>query len=192
MLARGLIRWLPTILSGSLTAGLLVWILVEAAVEDIQHPIWAQVLAILLVISGLSITSYYCRSVSLCSSNALTPQLDPGLEGQKIFFWAQCEFGCLKSGMPPLQCFQLRRGQGTSAFVETLPLPGAPQMPAPCLAPAVENESCVCCLAPFVEDCQVAILPCGHIFHERCIAAWSLCEANTCPACKRNYSLVEA
>ena len=54
------------------------------------------------------------------------------------------------------------------------------------------QQVCVCCLEEFHTDAQVAILPCGHTFHEPCIARWSLSATvgtgnMACPFCRTPF-----
>jgi hypothetical protein len=44
-----------------------------------------------------------------------------------------------------------------------------------------EPNSCSICTGDFVESENVRILPCGHIYHQRCIDPWLLDCAGTCP-----------
>ena len=52
------------------------------------------------------------------------------------------------------------------------------------------KPTCACCLEDFQPLNQVAVLPCGHIFHEECIAHWSIASsksANSCPTCRKSF-----
>ena len=44
-----------------------------------------------------------------------------------------------------------------------------------------EPTSCPVCQEDFVESASVRILPCGHIYHRRCIDPWLLDFSGTCP-----------
>eukprot|EP00439_Symbiodinium_sp_Y106_P067642 s998_g11.t1 len=69
-------------------------------------------------------------------------------------------------------------------------LPGRDRAaPSKCSTPVVV-KTCLCCLDDFEESNKVAILPCGHIFHEACIKSWSLSlaeAAGSCPACRAQF-----
>mmetsp|Transcript_105682 Transcript_105682/g.146132 ORF Transcript_105682/g.146132 Transcript_105682/m.146132 type:complete len:87 (+) Transcript_105682:1035-1295(+) len=54
-----------------------------------------------------------------------------------------------------------------------------PVMPEP-------NKECLICLDTFDSDAQVYRLPCGHVFHTKCILLW-LEVQNTCPACRKEF-----
>jgi len=47
-----------------------------------------------------------------------------------------------------------------------------------------EEQECPICLDPFVEGDDIRLLPCGHIFHQKCVDVWLLEQAHTCPLCK--------
>jgi hypothetical protein len=44
-----------------------------------------------------------------------------------------------------------------------------------------ESASCSVCTEDFAENDTVRILPCGHIYHRRCIDPWLLDFGSTCP-----------
>ena len=46
-----------------------------------------------------------------------------------------------------------------------------------------ENQQCLICLENFKKGDESIILPCIHIFHSKCIAAW-VKKSHTCPVCK--------
>ena len=47
--------------------------------------------------------------------------------------------------------------------------------------PGHEPASCSICTEDFLDKENVRILPCGHIYHRRCIDPWLLGSAGTCP-----------
>jgi len=51
------------------------------------------------------------------------------------------------------------------------------------------QKSCACCLEDFDVDTEVAVLPCGHVYHEECIARWVLSSAKeaSCPTCRTPF-----
>eukprot|EP00439_Symbiodinium_sp_Y106_P068495 s374_g11.t1 len=56
-----------------------------------------------------------------------------------------------------------------------------------------EQGTCLCCLEDFEDSSVVALLPCGHIFHEECIMAWGIAKrrASTgCPVCRQSFLVV--
>lgn len=50
-------------------------------------------------------------------------------------------------------------------------------------ASAYSQGLCVVCLFDFEEGEKVRKLPCGHVFHARCVSRW-LCRFPSCPICK--------
>ncbi|CAF1138632.1 unnamed protein product [Adineta ricciae] len=46
----------------------------------------------------------------------------------------------------------------------------------------VKNSNCVICLEDFCEDEEIAVCPCEHAFHKRCLSPW-LQNNCTCPMC---------
>ncbi|CAF0752152.1 unnamed protein product [Adineta steineri] len=46
----------------------------------------------------------------------------------------------------------------------------------------VKNSNCVICLDDFYEDEEIAVCPCEHAFHKRCLSPW-LQHNCTCPMC---------
>lgn len=55
------------------------------------------------------------------------------------------------------------------------------------------QKTCLCCLEDFQPSSQVAVLPCGHIFDEDCILAWSAAKrkaSRTCPTCRSNFTVL--
>eukprot|EP00439_Symbiodinium_sp_Y106_P041221 s743_g5.t1 len=56
---------------------------------------------------------------------------------------------------------------------------------------AVSTQTCICCLEDFEESCEVAVLPCGHVFHQECIASWAISSSRnrgSCPTCRENFA----
>mmetsp|Transcript_19053 Transcript_19053/g.35738 ORF Transcript_19053/g.35738 Transcript_19053/m.35738 type:complete len:205 (+) Transcript_19053:34-648(+) len=55
------------------------------------------------------------------------------------------------------------------------------------------DKTCSCCLDDFHMKSMVALLPCGHIFHDECIARWSVSGDSTkiprCPTCRATFQL---
>ncbi|KAK4451391.1 hypothetical protein QBC34DRAFT_493072 [Podospora aff. communis PSN243] len=53
-------------------------------------------------------------------------------------------------------------------------------------------KSCAICTEDFSQGTKVRKLPCGHIFHVRCIDPWLVNFAATCPLCRIDLSVKEA
>ena len=51
--------------------------------------------------------------------------------------------------------------------------------------PCVLESTCACCMDDFTAEDVVARLPCGHVFHEKCVMRWFLVrESSACPMCR--------
>ncbi|CAE7257210.1 Rnf103 [Symbiodinium sp. CCMP2456] len=96
--------------------------------------------------------------------------------------WASEIFSNLQMSRPEFCSHSAQRGP---------PAEWAAPSPAPWMhSTPVVVKTCLCCLDDFEESNQVAILPCGHIFHEACIKSWSLSlaeAAGSCPACRAQF-----
>lgn len=49
-----------------------------------------------------------------------------------------------------------------------------------------EDDTCVICLDAYEEGDKITTLPCGHLFHSRCIMLWFSGNNGLCPICKRD------
>ena len=87
------------------------------------------------------------------------PQLTPAQkEVQRV--WASEVFGSLESSRLAFFSHSARRGP-TAEWENPTPAPWLTATPVPA-------KTCLCCLDDFEDANKVAILPCGHIFHEAC------------------------
>ncbi|CAE7429457.1 Rnf103 [Symbiodinium natans] len=53
-----------------------------------------------------------------------------------------------------------------------------------------QDATCVCCLEDFAPSSEVAVLPCGHVYHRECIVIWSFSNstsAGACPICRSSF-----
>mmetsp|Transcript_16362 Transcript_16362/g.33926 ORF Transcript_16362/g.33926 Transcript_16362/m.33926 type:complete len:236 (+) Transcript_16362:27-734(+) len=96
--------------------------------------------------------------------------------------WAPCRFD-QRQRSPEFYSFEVKAGD---------PISWTPSAPTPLVAPTLvgDLQTCLCCLEDFEETAEVAILPCGHIFHQECVAAWSVCQVSSncrCPTCSRSF-----
>ena len=48
--------------------------------------------------------------------------------------------------------------------------------------PQIQEDACAICLKEFKEKDSLAVLECGHVFHEECIRQWKTTKP-TCPVC---------
>ena len=47
------------------------------------------------------------------------------------------------------------------------------------------SDTCAICVDEFIEEDQVRVLPCSHIFHPQCIDEWLGNHSSLCPLCKK-------
>jgi len=100
--------------------------------------------------------------------------------------WATCEVGTLAKR--PLDYRHVRIITKDGA-VDWTPIAEVSNLSSACFGLELE-KTCPCCLDEFQPDSKVAVLPCRHIFHERCIVRWSLASAAKgpwCPTCRKKY-----
>ncbi|CAE7402249.1 RHA1A [Symbiodinium natans] len=109
---------------------------------------------------------------------------DPPKEGPKEVscVWAPCRFD-LRQSSPEFHSFEVKSGD---------PVSWTSHGPTPLVAPSLvgDLQTCLCCLDDFDPDSKVAILPCGHIFHQECVAAWSVLQVHSncrCPTCSHSF-----
>ncbi|KFX93028.1 hypothetical protein O988_07025 [Pseudogymnoascus sp. VKM F-3808] len=50
---------------------------------------------------------------------------------------------------------------------------------------SIDPATCSICIESFPENENVRILPCNHIYHQRCIDPWLLNKSGTCPLCRK-------
>jgi len=133
---------------------------------------------------------FACMGVTLaalviCSHRLCQPCVpDRAASQEECRWWASCLYDSSMSTEHALQCFSIEGKQITSAQTST------PSVHPAKVAWAKEDDTCHCCLTDFEQQSRVAILPCGHVFHEACIAAWALSasqNASTCPVCRGNF-----
>eukprot|EP00439_Symbiodinium_sp_Y106_P002199 s4021_g1.t1 len=97
--------------------------------------------------------------------------------------WASLCFGSLEKASPDFRLMRIREGCAhpvKRAKASVIPASLKPQ------------ETCLCCLEEFEESDTVALLPCGHAFHEACITEWFLSarSSGACPICRQHLNIV--
>ena len=127
-----------------------------------------------------SITCFCCCAflVPLCCLARSGSRVEPEAERQQV--WSSV----LVSSMD---------GQDQGQDFELLKLQTAPSGPVKTVLgkisvkskPCIAESTCSCCLEDFSAEDVVARLPCGHVFHEKCIMNWFLMRASSnCPMCR--------
>lgn len=118
----------------------------------------------------------------------LTASEDPFLQGvAKYRVWASMPFRATQTGAVP-STFQTYAVHAHGHFECRGPavIKNAPEVLVK------ETASCTCCLSEFDGADIVAMLPCGHVFCEPCIAAWaSSCsnQSSKCPLCRLTFDV---
>lgn len=126
-----------------------------------------------------SITCCCCCTfivVPLCCCLAQRERVEPGAERQEI--WSSVVFNSMDGQGQDFELMKLQTAP--SGPVKTV-LGKISVTSKPCIA----GSTCSCCLEDFSAEDVVARLPCGHVFHEKCIMNWFLMRAsNNCPMCR--------
>ncbi|CAE7843423.1 DZIP3 [Symbiodinium necroappetens] len=100
--------------------------------------------------------------------------------------WAPSRYDMLQSMSPQFCCVHI--GSGRREMSKSIPALQS-SLSASCARDSI-SATCLCCLEDFRPESEVALLPCGHVFHEECITSWSMSpskSARSCPACRMHY-----
>ncbi|CAE7472983.1 unnamed protein product [Symbiodinium natans] len=121
------------------------------------------------------------------NSDLVTPiSLEKQDETSRV--WAPCRYDTLDSICPQFCCFRIEKGKRPKW---ELSRPALELQTTLFAAQAASLSTCLCCLDDFQPASHVALLPCGHVFHEECIASWSVSSASesarSCPACRTKF-----
>lgn len=54
----------------------------------------------------------------------------------------------------------------------------------------VINDDCVICFEKFIDNDNIILLKCNHIYHQACISSWIKIN-NTCPTCRENINIMD-
>mmetsp|Transcript_54142 Transcript_54142/g.127245 ORF Transcript_54142/g.127245 Transcript_54142/m.127245 type:complete len:204 (-) Transcript_54142:101-712(-) len=117
-------------------------------------------------------------------------QVEPARIRERKCIWASQTFEGIGADHdhPELQCVCVKAVEDSAEWVVS-------KRPSKSRASCAHSaKTCTCCLEDFVPDSHVAILPCGHVFHEECIATWSLslsASSCLCPTCRTSYGWTE-
>ena len=127
-----------------------------------------------------------CFACRLCFHDRPQSGTQPSGQGMKPqemrrFIWASYLYWNLGATVSVFREVQLRPHTKPVEGRSVSKLPGAK---------VVKDASCLCCLEEFRPLSQVAVLPCGHVYHTDCIASWSMSGstmASQCPACRQRF-----
>mmetsp|Transcript_51957 Transcript_51957/g.116544 ORF Transcript_51957/g.116544 Transcript_51957/m.116544 type:complete len:200 (+) Transcript_51957:67-666(+) len=103
--------------------------------------------------------------------------------------WASCTFGELHSAIDmSFSRVLVKRDDARTEWTSE----GTLSRSVPVAPPG--QKTCPCCLDEFHPQSAIALLPCGHIYHEECMVCWSLSSAKTpgCPTCRANFDFRES
>mmetsp|Transcript_42923 Transcript_42923/g.100003 ORF Transcript_42923/g.100003 Transcript_42923/m.100003 type:complete len:213 (+) Transcript_42923:67-705(+) len=175
------------VISCSLLLGFLIIVLATTPVKQRQGLQSLLVIPLALVIMAATATVVCSRRCSCCPSQVQTRPPAPSRERQCQCVWAAAQFATLDAAREQeLYRIKLRI---TSRGLERTKSKPVSSTCEPC-----KTQTCACCLDDFLPQSRVAVLPCGHVFHEDCIASWSLASracANTCPSCRASFAYSE-
>ena len=124
------------------------------------------------------------RSVERCLERReeSQPQRTESAQGERCLVWASCAFQDLAEAVSTFCKVYIGLDR---KFVDG----GLTSMLPACKV--AQDKTCACCLEDFVPSSEVAVLPCGHIYHRECIMIWSLSHTagGACPICRTRFEL---
>ena len=101
------------------------------------------------------------------------------------FIWASCTFDTIRHRDLEFAHVCVKQGRAASQWARSSPASALPGIDV------LSDGTCLCCLEDFEPRSKVAVLPCGHVYHEECIAQWSvsfaMVAAASCPSCRGRY-----
>ncbi|CAE7241408.1 Rnf103 [Symbiodinium microadriaticum] len=111
--------------------------------------------------------------------------LEKAETGECICIWASLRFGSIGSVTPEFRQVCVRQAEKIEWEAGDVVTRLGASDPA-------TDKTCICCLEDYQPNNQIALLPCGHVFHEECLACWSVSSAaagRCCPTCRKSYSM---
>ena len=137
---------------------------------------------ILVTMLGLGILLCLCR---VCTKRPNHDNHDPTLTAPRHKqVWASLTLAEMESASVDFRLVQFGRSPSSSPRVARNVL-GRVSVPA-AVARRGDQPACACCMDDFVSEEALAMLPCGHVFHEECIMQWFLTDLSdgVCPMCR--------
>lgn len=105
------------------------------------------------------------------------------IQGSRCLIWASCTYQQLGADV---SAFHTVYACGNHKLAKGSPVSVLPAVPV------VGCSTCVCCLEDFRPCSAIAVLKCGHTFHQKCIESWVLSgssAAGACPVCRESLEL---
>ena len=145
-----------------------------------QASFWELVLIVMLSIMGCFCITF--RLLLCCVNDRV--QDEPELErapdrGKQV--WCPVVFGSVtEEAEPDFQLVRVKKSKSSRPVKKVLGKVSVKDS-----NPIIPQETCICCMEDFLSADVVARLPCGHIFHEKCIMHWFLIrDSSLCPMCR--------
>ncbi|CAE7581461.1 RMR1 [Symbiodinium natans] len=143
---------------------------------------WAVMAVLSITVVILAFLGYVFRRSQGIIEVEPGPREPPKKECRRT--WASYKFEDLEVSSVP----EFRRVSISGPDAELSWSACASMIPTPSIK---KDKSCLCCLEDFQGTSSIAVLPCGHIFHEECITSWALATSkagNSCPQCRSSYA----
>lgn len=143
-----------------------------------------------LLVTMISLTCFLCLSCRLMVTGP-EGETERGYYGRGFGclgppynqIWSSMKFLAVDDAQPVFHLIQLSRPSNSSSppVKTVLRRVHVPEKPHISL-----QKTCACCLDDFTNSDLVALLPCGHVFHEDCVMRWFVTQASAgvCPMCR--------
>ena len=140
-----------------------------------------------LLVTAISMTCFLCLACRLLTPTELDHAQFSSFSMPCKQVWSSMKYLATETDTPQFHLVQFEQHASSKKCVKTV-------LREVCLevSPhAVAQPTCACCLDDFGPNDQVALLPCGHIFHEDCVMSWFLTRASSgaCPMCRAQSML---
>ncbi|CAE7590857.1 Rnf103 [Symbiodinium natans] len=177
-----LIRLLSFLVSASGLASIIVYAFLGGQPQSWTFP--AALSLALIILGGVACLASLRPDEE---EEAVEVELEKGERGECICIWASLSYANLSS---PAEFHQVCVRHDETIEWERGDV--VTRVESASESHVVQSKTCLCCLEDFQPSSQLALLPCGHVFHEECIACWSVslsASARCCPTCRKSYGL---
>ena len=132
-------------------------------------------------VSKLILGTVWCLFLGGMAVSALVLVRSPKAKSGHEFVWACVNLDKLGEATPQFNVVRLEPG----ACKPCLERKASPAWTKP-----YPQKTCLCCLEDFQSQDTMALLPCGHVYHESCLVDWFSTRKTqgTCPLCR--YSTI--